>query len=73
MLVLVLTTTIYKSYQLDGASGGALVALLSVEEKTLASLGGPCGNVVSDLSGLLVLQVGSELLLGNSLGTEPEM
>lgn len=45
---------------------------LAVEEHALASLGSPRGNLVSNLGGLLLLQVGGQGLRIDGIGTEPE-
>jgi len=48
-----------------------LALLLAVEEKALASLRSPSGNLVGSLSSLLRLYVGLKLLDVNGIGSEP--
>lgn len=51
--------------------GSDLVRLLAEEEKTLASLGGPGGNVVRNIGGLVSLEAADGLQV-DSLVSEPE-
>ena len=59
------------TYKLDGAVGGSLVALLAVEEQTLAGLGGPRGDVVGDVGDLVGLERADRLEV-DGIGAEPE-
>ena len=59
------------TYELDGAVGGSLVALLAVEEETLSGLSSPRGNVVGNICNLVGLERGDRLDI-DGLGTEPE-
>lgn len=61
------------TYQLNDTSRGLLVSLLGVEQETLAGLRGPRHDVVGDISGLLVLEIGGQLLVAQGIGTEPEV
>lgn len=58
---------------MDSAGRGALIAFLAVEEQTLSGLGSPGSDMVGNVGGLLILQVCSELVLGNGIGAEPEV
>jgi hypothetical protein len=59
------------AYKVDGTVGRSLVALLAEEEEALASLGGPRGDVVGNISDLVGLERGDGLQV-NRVGTEPE-
>ena len=48
-----------------------LIRLLAEEEETLASLGGPGGNVVRDIGGLVSLEAADGLQI-DGLVSEPE-
>jgi hypothetical protein len=59
------------SYEVDGAVGSSLVALLAVEEETLAGLGGPRGDMVGNIGDLVGLERGDGLEV-DGLSAEPE-
>lgn len=58
------------TYERDSASGS--LGVLAVEQETLSGLTSPGDDIVGDVGSLVSLEVG-ELVLGGSLGAEPEM